>query len=76
MGILSLLLSGKRIKFMSTDIDKYQYDENSSKLLQIIDDEMTGFEISVIEVNEIFITTDWGDESTSTLFEDELIFVD
>lgn len=61
---------------MSTDIDKYQYDENSSKLLQIIDDEMTGFEISVIEVNEIFITTDWGDESTSTLFEDELIFVD
>ena len=76
MGILSLLLSGKKIKFMYTDIDKYQYDENSSKLLQIIDDEMTGFEISVIEVNEIFITTDWGDESTSTLFEDELIFVD
>jgi hypothetical protein len=76
MGILSLLLSGKKIKFMYTDIDKYQYDENSSKLLQIIDDEITGFEISVIEVNEIFITTDWGNESISTLYESELIFVD
>jgi len=76
MGILSLLLSGKKIKFMYTDIDKYQYDENSSKLLQIIDDEITGFEISVLEVNEIFITTDWGNESISTLYEDELIFVD
>jgi hypothetical protein len=76
MGILSLLLEGKKIKFSISDNDSYEYDQDMSKLLQIINGEMTGFELDVLEVNEFLIIIDWGDDLTSTLYEDDLIFVD
>jgi hypothetical protein len=76
MGILSLLLEGKKIKFSISDNDSYEYDQDMSKLLQIINGGMTGFELDVLEVNEFLIIIDWGDDLTSTLYEDDLIFVD
>ena len=76
MGILTLLLEGKKIKFSISDNDSYSYDQDMSKLLQILNGEITGFELDVLEVNEFLITIDWGDDLTSTLYEDDLIFVD
>lgn len=76
MGILTRLLQGQKIKFMMTDNDSYSYDEENSLLLQIINNEETGYTLPVTEINEITISVEWGVDLIHTYYEDDLIFVD
>lgn len=76
MGILTRLLQGEKIKFMMTDNDSYSYDEENSLLLQIINNEETGYTLPVTEINEITISVEWEVDLIHTYYEDDLIFVD
>jgi len=72
MGILTNLNNGYKIRFEDTDDDVWGY--NGDVLQQYINNTLTGFEISVIMVNEEIITIDWIDV-TSTLTENEFEWV-
>jgi hypothetical protein len=76
MGILTRLVQGQKIKFMTTDTDSYSYDEENSLLLQIINNEETGYSLVVTEVNEITISVEWEIDLVHTYYEDDLIFVE
>ena len=76
MGILTRLLQGQKIKFMMTDNDSYSYDEENFLLLQIINNEETGYTLPVTEINEITISVEWSVDLIHTYYEDDLIFVD
>ena len=72
MGILTNLNNGYKIRFEDTDDDIWGY--NGDVLQQYINNTLTGFELSVIMVNEEIITIDWIDV-TSTLTENEFEWV-
>jgi hypothetical protein len=72
MGILTNLNNGYKIRFEDTDDDIWGY--NGDVLQQYINNTLTGFELSVIMVNEEIITIDWID-ATSTLTENEFEWV-
>jgi len=72
MGILTNLNNGYKIRFEDTDDDVWGY--NGDVLQQYINNTLTGFELSVIMVNEEIITIDWIDV-TSTLTENEFEWV-
>jgi len=72
MGILTNLNNGYKIRFEDTDDDVWGY--NGDVLQQYINNTLTGFELSVIMVNEEIITIDWIDV-TSTLTENEFEWI-
>ena len=72
MGIVTELLSGKKIKFNSNDIDKFVYDEENSLLIQTINGETTNHYLTITEVNEDLIRINWGG-NVVTYFELDII---
>jgi hypothetical protein len=73
MGVLTNLNNGYKIHFEEDDSDIWGY--NGSHIQQYIDGNLTGFELLVINLNEDYITIDWGD-ITSTLSEGDFIWVE
>lgn len=74
MGVLTNLNSGSFIQFEEEDIDVWGY--NGLVLQQYYTGSLTGNELLVINLNEDYITIDWGSGSTSTLSEGDFIWIE
>lgn len=74
MGVLTNLNSGSLIQFEEGDIDVWGY--NGSILQQYYTGSLTGNELPVINLNENYITLDWGGGSISTLHDGDFIWVE
>jgi hypothetical protein len=74
MGVLTNLNSGSLIQFEEEDMDVWGY--NGSILQQYYTGSLTGNELPVINLNENYITLDWGGGSTSTLHDGDFIWVE
>jgi hypothetical protein len=74
MGVLTNLNSGSLIQFEEEDMDVWGY--NGSILQQYYTGSLTENELPVINLNENYITLDWGNGSTSTLYDGDFIWVE
>jgi len=74
MGVLTNLNSGSLIQFEEGDMDVWGY--NGFILQQYYTGSLTGNELPVINLNENYITLDWGSGSTSTLHDGDFIWVE
>lgn len=74
MGLRTQLIEGKKLRFNSLDIDIWSYDEQTSTLLQWINDQQTEERLTVLELDDYIITVDWG-QATSTFFEVDIELV-
>lgn len=73
MGVLTNLNNGYKIRFEDDDSDIWGY--NTGIIQQYYTGSLTGLELTVINLNEDYITIDWGD-ITSTLSEGDFIWVE
>lgn len=74
MGVLTNLNSGSFLQFEEGDIDVWGY--NGSVLQQYYTGSLTGNELLVINLNEDYITLDWGNSNTSTLYDGDFIWIE
>lgn len=73
MGVLTNLTSSYTIRFEEDDLDTWGW--NGAVLQQYYTGSLTGEELTVVNLNEDYITLDWGG-TTSTLYDGDFIWIE